>query len=121
GFRDGAWHSISWGEFGRMAASCARHLLAAGVTPGDRVVIVSENRSEYPIAELALLAIRAVPVPAYTTNTVDDHAHILRDCGARAAIVSNAALAERMRAAAGRAGGLDVLVVMDGSDEGESI
>lgn len=115
-FRDGAWHGISWGAFGRMAASCARHLLASGVAPGDRVVIVAENRPEYPIAELALLAIRAVPVPAYTTNTVDDHAHILRDCGARAAIVSNALLAERMRAAAARADGLDVLVVMDASD-----
>jgi long-chain acyl-CoA synthetase len=115
-FRGGAWHSITWGEFGRMAASCARHLLVAGVAPGDRVVIVAENRPEYPIAELALLAIRAVPVPAYTTNTIDDHAHILRDCGARAAIVSNAALAERVRAAGERAGGLDLLVVMDGRE-----
>ena len=115
-FRDGAWHSITWREFGRMAASCARHLLAAGVAPGDRVVIVAENRPEYPIAELALLAIRAVPVPAYTTNTVDDHAHILRDCGARAAIVSNALLAERIRAAAERTGGLDLLVTMDAAE-----
>ena len=47
------------------------------------------------------MAIRAVPVPAYTTNTVDDHAHLLRDSGARAAIVSSAALAD----AAAQAGG----------------
>ena len=79
-FRGGAWHAITWGEFGRMAASCARHLRAAGVAAGDRVVIVSENRPEYPIAETALMALRAVPVPTYTTNTVADHAHILRDC-----------------------------------------
>ena len=57
-------------------------LRAAGVAAGDRVLIVSENRPEYPIAETALLAIRAVPVPTYTTNTVADHAHVLRDCGA---------------------------------------
>ena len=63
----------------------ARHLRAAGVAAGDRVVIAAENRPEYPIAETALMAIRAVPVPAYTTNTVEDHAHILRDSGARAA------------------------------------
>ena len=84
----GHWESITWGEFGRLAASCARHLRAAGVAAGDRVVIAAENRPEYPIAETALMAIRAVPVPAYITNTVDDHAHILRDSGARAAIVS---------------------------------
>src|SRR4029077_20216453 len=117
-FRDGAWHSVSWGEFGRMAASCARHLRAAGVAAGDRVVIVSENRPEYPIAETALMALRAVPVPTYTTNTVTDHAHILRDSGARVAIVSTAALAGALREAGRQAGGLDLLVVIDGPPEG---
>ena len=112
-WRDGAWQSITWGRFGRMAASCARNLRAAGVSAGDRVVLSMENRPEFPIAETALLAIRAVPVPSYTTNTVDDHAHLLRDSGARAAIVSSAALADRLRAAAAKVGGLDLLVVVD--------
>ncbi len=115
-FRDNAWHSIDWGEFGRMAASCARHLRAAGISAGDRVVICAENRPEYPVVETALMAIRAVPVPTYTTNTVEDHAHILRDSGATAAIVSSEPLAERLRAAAARVGGLDLLLVM-GSPE----
>jgi long-chain acyl-CoA synthetase len=116
-FRNGTWHSITWGEFGRMAASCARHLRAAGVVAGDRVVIVSENRPEYPIAETALMALRAVPVPTYTTNTVSDHAHILRDSGARAAIVASPALAGALREAGHHAGGLDLLVVLDGPPE----
>jgi long-chain acyl-CoA synthetase len=60
------------------------------------------------------MAIRAVPVPAYTTNTADDHAHILHDSGARAAIVSSAALADRLREAGRLTTGLDLLVVMDG-------
>ncbi len=116
-YRDGRWDSVSWGEFGRRAASCARHLRAAGVAAGDRVVIAAENRPEYPIAETALMAIRAVPVPAYTTNTVADHAHILRDSGARAAIVSSATLAGRLREAGHQTGGLDLLVVMDSPGE----
>ena len=116
-FRDGRWDSVTWGEFGRRAASCARQLRAAGVAAGDRVVIAAENRPEYPIAETALLAIRAVPVPAYTTNTVADHAHILRDSGARSAIVSTAVLAGKLREAGRQAGGLDLLIVMDGPGE----
>jgi long-chain acyl-CoA synthetase len=116
-YRDGRWDSVSWGAFGRMAASCARQLRAAGVAPGDRVVIAAENRPEYPIAETALMAIRAVPVPAYITNTIDDHAHILRDSGARAAIVSSATLAGKLRDAGHQAGALDLLVVMDGPGE----
>ncbi len=108
-WRDGAWRGMTWGVFARKAASAARALRAAGVAPGDRVVIVSENRPEYPIIETALMAIRAVPVPAYTTNTVADHAHILRDSGARVAVVSTAALAGRVALA----GPLDLLVAME--------
>jgi long-chain acyl-CoA synthetase len=119
-WRDGAWHSITWGEFGRMAASAARNLRQAGVSAGDRVLMCMENRPEFPIAETALMAIRAVPVAAYTTNTVDDQAHLLRDSGARAAIVSSPALADKMRAAAAKVRGLDLLVVIDeGTDWAE--
>ena len=119
-FRDGAWHSVTWGEFGRMTASCARHLRGAGVSAGDRVVIVSENRPEYPIAETALMVLGAVPVPTYTTNTAADHAHILRDSGARAAIVSTPALAGTLREAGRLAGGLDLLVVIEGPPDDAS-
>ncbi len=84
------------------------------------MLIVSENRPEYLTAETALMAIRAVPVPAYTTNTVADHAHILRDSGARVAIVSSAALAARVGQASDRTGGLDLLVVMDAAREADT-
>jgi len=111
--RDGAWQGITWGEFARRAANAARALRAAGIGAGDRVMIVSENRPEYPIAETALLAIRAVPVPAYTTNMVADHAHVLLDAGIRAAIVSTEVLASRVVQAASSGEGLDCLVTME--------
>ena len=117
-WRDGAWYGITWGEFGRMTASCARQLRAAGVSAGDRVLLCMENRPEFPIAEVALMAIRAVPVPAYTTNTVNDQAHLLRDSGARVAIVSSSALADRLLAAADTVSGLDLLVMIDGAPDG---
>jgi long-chain acyl-CoA synthetase len=116
-WRDGDWYSMTWGEFGRQASSAARHLRIAGISAGDRVLLCMENRPEFPIAETALMAIRAVPVPAYTTNTVGDHAHLLRDSGARAAIVSSVVLANRMLAAA-TGSGLDLLVVLDGTPDG---
>jgi len=73
------------------------------------VLIVSENRPEYPIAETALLAIGALPVPTYTTNTVEDFAHVLRDSGARAAIVSSPGITQHLRAA----GTLDLVVTLE--------
>ena len=108
-FRDGAWVGMAWGEFAQKVASVARGLRTAGIAPGDRVMLVSENRPEFLITEVALQALRAIPVPAYTTNTVADHAHVLRDSGATAAIVSTATLATRVA----EAGHLDLLVCME--------
>jgi len=111
--RNGSWRATTWAELGRQAASLARALRARGVAPGDRVLIVSENRPEFPIADTAVMALRAISVPTYTSNLPADHAHILHDCGARVAIVSTGALARRVLAGARLAGGLDLLVAME--------
>ena len=84
-------------------AAGARPDARSGSQPGDRVALVSENRPEWIVADLAIMSAGAVTVPAYTTNTVEDHRHILGNSGARAAIVSTAALAARLLPAA-RAG-----------------
>ncbi len=97
---DGRWVSRSWRETAEAVASLAAGLRAIGVQPGDRVAIVSENRPEWAIADLAIMAAGAVSVPTYTTNTVRDHLHILADSGARAAIVSTAKLAQALVPAA---------------------
>ena len=111
-WQDGAWHGVAWGEFARRAASVARGLRAAGVSAGDRVLIISESRPEVPILETALMAIRAVPVPGYVTNTPEDHAHLLLDSGARVAVTSTAVLADRVLAGAALTGGLDRMLCM---------
>jgi long-chain acyl-CoA synthetase len=113
-WRGGAWQRLSWGDFAQAVASVAAGLRGAGIAPGDRVVLVSENRPEFVIADTALMAIGAVTVPTYTTNAVSDHAHILRDSGARAAIVSTSGLAARVLQSAAGAGGLDLLILMEG-------
>ncbi|WP_270935673.1 AMP-dependent synthetase/ligase [Falsiroseomonas oryzae] len=112
-WHDKAWRRVTWAEFGRRVAAVAAGLRAAGVAAGDRVLLVSENRPEFIIADTALMAIGAVTVPTYTTNLAADHAHILRDSGARAAIVSGTALAKRVLDGAAQAGGIDLLVGID--------
>ncbi|MFB9968839.1 AMP-dependent synthetase/ligase [Pseudoroseomonas cervicalis] len=113
-WRGGAWRSLSWAEFALQVASAAAGLRARGICPGDRVLLVAENRPEFLVADMALMAIGAVTVPGYTTNTLADHAHLIRDSGARAAIVSTARLAQSVGEAAG-IGGLDLLVCMEDS------
>ncbi|RVQ67663.1 long-chain fatty acid--CoA ligase [Croceicoccus ponticola] len=91
---DGQWHSLSWREVARRVVLLAESLRSLGLNHGDRVALVSENRPEWCIADLAIMAAGLVSVPAYTTNTTADHLHVLENCGARAVFVSNAKLAK---------------------------
>ena len=63
-------------------------------------MLVSENRPEWLIADLAIMAAGCITVPTYTTNTERDHQHILDDSGARAVIVSTQKLAKTLLPAA---------------------
>ena len=94
--RDGSWQSISWNDAARQVASLAASLKRIGLEPGDRVALVSENRPQWLISDLAIMAAGCVTVPTYTTNTERDHAHVLSNSGARAVIVSNQKLAKNL-------------------------
>ena len=94
--RDGRWQAISWHEAARQVCLFAEGLRGLGLQPGDRVMLVSENRPEWCISDLAIMAAGCITVPAYTTNTERDHTHILENSGARAAIVSDAKLAKAL-------------------------
>ena len=101
--RAGAWTGQSWSAVADEVCLLARGLRAIGLRDGDRVVLVSENRPEWCIADLAIMAAGLITVPTYTTNTERDHLHILENSGARAIIVSTAKLAQPLLAAALRA------------------
>ncbi|WP_260926291.1 AMP-dependent synthetase/ligase [Novosphingobium sp. 9] len=97
--QDGEWHALSWREAARRVCTMAAAIRRLGIMPGERVVIVSENRPEWCLADLAIMAAGCITVPTYTTNTVRDHVHILENSGASAAICSTAKLAKTLRAA----------------------
>ncbi len=94
--REGQWRSTSWAEARRQVIALAASLQRIGLEPGDRVMLVSENRPEWLISDLAIMAAGCVTVPTYSTNTTRDHAHILGNSGARAVIVSNQKLARTL-------------------------
>lgn len=95
-----AWVSLSWSETARQVNLLARGLLALGIESGDRILLLSENRPEWLIGDLATMSAGGICVPAYTTNTVADNLHLLNNSRARYVIVSTRALAERVIAAA---------------------
>ncbi|AJD53050.1 long-chain acyl-CoA synthetase [Thalassospira xiamenensis M-5 = DSM 17429] len=84
----------SWNDAADQVRALARSLYKIGVRPGDRVLLVSENRTEWSIADLAIMCVGALTVPAYTTNTERDHLHAIEDSGAGIAIISTKKLAQ---------------------------
>ncbi|MEO6093262.1 MAG: AMP-dependent synthetase/ligase [Novosphingobium sp.] len=111
--RAGAWRPTSWAAAARIVCVVAENLRWLGLAEGDRVLLVSENRPEWCLADLAIMAAGCVTVPAYVTNTQRDHRHVLENSGARAAIVSTAKLAVPLLAAMGGAKGLEHVVGID--------
>ena len=93
---EGEWQPISWAEAARQVCLLAEGLRKLGLKEGDRVILVSENRPKWCIADLAIMAAGCITVPAYVTNTERDHTHIIEDSDARAVIVSNEKLGKAL-------------------------
>src|SRR6202049_4071529 len=85
----GKWVPVTSQEFGRNVARTARALHSWGVRPGDRIAILSENRPEWPTADIASLLLGAVTVPLYTTLTAEQTAFVLNDSGCRTIFLSS--------------------------------
>jgi long-chain acyl-CoA synthetase len=86
---NGKWLPVSAREFGLQVIRTAHALHALGIKTGDRVAILSENRPEWSIADMATLLLKAVTVPLYTTLTPEQTAFALADSGCRMIFLSS--------------------------------
>lgn len=85
---ENVWKHISGAEAIEKIKRLALGLSDLGVKAGDRIAIISENRPEWSLTDLAALALRAVVVPIYTTQAVEQIRYILEDSGAKMLFVS---------------------------------
>src|SRR5258708_37527754 len=90
------WAPISSTEIYRGVVGIARTLESWGVRKGDRVAILSENRPEWTITDFAALALGAVTVPIYSTQTADQTAFVLNDSGTLVIAVSTKSQLEKL-------------------------
>ena len=109
------WIGLSYAEISNQVQELASGLIARGMNKGDRIVLALENSQEWVIADLAIMAIGAVTVPAFTSNTEDDHLHILDDCGAVAIITSTRKIADKVKRAAERSETCRLMVMIEDS------
>jgi long-chain acyl-CoA synthetase len=110
---EGRWESLSAERVLSDVESLGLGLASLGVEPGDRVALLSENRYEWPVSDLAILGIGAITVPIYPTLTSEQCRYILDNSGAKVVIVSTLAQLEKVRAIAGQLASLGAIVPID--------
>jgi long-chain acyl-CoA synthetase len=108
--RDGLYHELSWTDYRRRADHAAAAFIERGVKHGDRVAILAENSPQWLVADIAVLATAAADVPIHATSAPEQVEYQLRHSGARAAIVSTQAQADKILAVLDRLPDLTLLV-----------
>jgi long-chain acyl-CoA synthetase len=88
--RNDHWVETTYQEFGRHIRAMAKSIMEIKIEPGDRVGIFSENRPEWAVADLGILAVFGVSVPIYATNTASQVEYIVNDAGIKLLFVGDA-------------------------------
>jgi len=107
------WHKLSGKEVIERIKSIAIGLTGLGVKAGDRVAIISENRPEWSLVDLAILSLRAVNVPIYTTQAVEQIRYILENSGAKMLCISGKKLYKHAEEAIRSVERLEKLIFFD--------
>jgi long-chain acyl-CoA synthetase len=114
------WAPISSQTFQQRTVALAEALQRWGVTRGDRIAILSENRPEWMMADFASLLLGAVTVPIYATLTAEQTAYILRDSGARVIFLSTDIQLQKVLSIREQTG-LEKLVVMEATESRNAV
>jgi long-chain acyl-CoA synthetase len=88
---DGQWVPVTWREFTHQVSALAAGLIGAGVSPGDRVALMSRTRFEWTLVDYAILSAGGITVPIYPTSSLEQVEWILGDSGATAVVVETGA------------------------------
>ncbi len=114
---DGEWKTLSWREYRQAVAEVALGLIRLGLEPGQFTLILSRNRPEPMIADLATQHARGVPVFLYNTLAPEQAAYIANNCQARIAFVENRNLLRMLEAAREHMPSLRLIVLIEDDPE----
>ena len=115
---DGTWTYISYGDFGVQVDKARAGFNSLGLSEGDAVAVISNNRVEWAVGAYATYGCGAMYVPMYEKQNLADWEYIIGDSGAKLLLVANAEIAARAMPMLERFETLETIVCLSGSAEG---
>lgn len=115
------WIGISYRELRERVRNFAMGLMSLGLKRGDMVGLLSENRPEWVISDLAILSIGCVDVPMYPSSTANTIEYIMNDSECKAIIVSNKLQLNKVKKIASNVKSLKNIIVLNEKDLEEGV
>src|SRR5437899_90576 len=119
--RDGHFQDLTWSDYRAGVLACAAALVEAGVRPGDRVGLLGENRVEWMIADLGILAAGGVTVSTHAALSARQVHFEMHHAGARWLFVSTAAQCDKVRSVRDELPGLEGVIAFDAAAAGAGV
>ncbi len=95
--KDGSYTSISTDEFGKDVKHFALGLRELGLEAGDKLIILSENRPEWVMTDMASLCLGGISVPIYTSLVPEQIQYIIDNSDAKVVVFSNEEMWEKIK------------------------
>ena len=111
--REGDFQPLSSADVRGQVQGVVAGLKNLGVEAGDRIALLSENRPEWLVSDIAILSAGAMNVPVYPTLPSNQIEGLLNDAGVKVAILSTSEQLEKIREIRSKVPNLQTLVVMD--------
>lgn len=111
---EAGWEATTWSDLAGQVQRAARGFLALGVKPGDRVAVLSYNRREWVVLDLAAMMVGAVPIGIYFTAAPSEISFIVNDSGSVLLAVENSAQYGKVSDKQNELATLRRVIMMDG-------
>lgn len=119
--KDSSWHTLTWGQYYEKVCTFAKGLMAYGLEEDSFVAILSQNRYEWVVADLASIAAKSVPTGIYPTSSSSQCQYIVGHCKASVVVVENEEQLQKIKDVWNKLPDLKFVVLLDGTPEDENI
>jgi long-chain acyl-CoA synthetase len=92
---DDGWAERTFADYADQVGQVAASLRAAGVLPGDRVVLMMRNIADFHVVDLATVFCGATPISIYNSSSPEQVAYLAGHCEAKVAVVEDDGFLER--------------------------